>query len=180
MFERFTQNARDVVMQAQSEAAELGDREIGTQHVLLGALWNADGTAKELLDGSGLSYRSIRDRLEVEVPGTRGGADALRGIGIDLDEVRRRAEDAFGKGALNRRPDRRPRGHIPFDRDAKKTLELALREAIALRHTAIGVDHILLGLTRQPASPAGELMMAAGVRPEELGRRLRDRLRDAA
>lgn len=180
MFERFTRGARDAVIQAQTEALELGDDEIGTQHVLLGVLWNADGAGKHLLDEMGLGYRDIRDRVEAGVGGFFPDADALQGIGINLDEVRRRAEQAFGKGALGRRRGRRRSGHIPFGPDAKKTLELALREAVALKHTGIGTEHVLLGLTRLPESPAGRLMVAAGVRPEELGSRLRDRLRDAA
>lgn len=180
MFERFTQGARDAVIQAQTEVMELGADAIGTQHVLLGVLWNVDGIAKHLLDETGLGYRDVRDRVEGEVAGSFSDADALRGIGIDLEEVRRRAERAFGKGALGRRTGRRRSGHVPFTPDAKKSLELALREAVALKHTGIGTEHLLLGLTRLPESPAGRLMTAAGVRPEELGSRLRDRLRDAA
>lgn len=180
MFERFTQAARDAVIQAQTEARELGDDTIGTEHILLGVLWNADGPAGQLLDESGLRYPDIRDRAEARLGGLVADADALRGIGIDLDEVRRRAEAAFGKGALSRRTGRRHSGHIPFEPEAKKTLELALREAMALRHTAIGNEHLLLGLTRLPVSAAGRLMAAAGVRPEDLGSSLRERLRDAA
>lgn len=180
MFERFTRGARDAVIQAQTEAVELGDDEIGTQHVLLGVLWNADDVGKQLLDEMGLGYRNIRHRVEAGVGGFFPDTDALQGIGINLDEVRRRAEQAFGRGALGRRAGCRRSGHIPFDADAKKTLELALREAVALKHTGIGIEHVLLGLTRLPESPAGQLMAAAGVRPDELGSRLRDRLRDAA
>ncbi|MFI6858108.1 Clp protease N-terminal domain-containing protein [Streptomyces sp. NPDC050416] len=40
-------------------------------------------------------------------------------------------------------------GHIPFAPRAKKTLELALREAQRLRHTSIGTEHILLALVRE-------------------------------
>lgn len=180
MFERFTRGARDAVIQAQTEAAELGDDSIGTQHVLLGVLWNADGVGKQVLDEAGLHYRDTRERIETGVGGLFPDAEALRGIGIDLDEVRRRAEAAFGKGALSRRGGRCRSGHIPFEPDSKKTLELALREAIALKHTGIGTEHLILGLTRLPESPAGQLIAAAGVRPEDLGSRLRERLREAA
>lgn len=182
MFERFTQDARDAVIQAQTEANELGDDHIGTQHVLLGVLWNAEGPGKRLLDEAGLCYRDTRQQLEADNP---VDAEALRGIGIDLDAVRRRAESVFGKGALRRRAGRtragRIRGgHIPFDTEAKKTLELALREAIELGHSGISTSHVLLGLTRLPGSPAGQLMTAQGVRPEDLGSRLREQLRRAA
>jgi len=178
MFERFTQGARDAVIQAQTEAGELGDEQIGTQHIFLGVLWNADGVGRKLLDGAGLSYRTIRQQLEA----TSGTADAeaLRDIGIDLDSVRRRAEAVFGDGALNRGTKRARGGHIPFGKDAKKTLELALREAIGLGLDAITTDYVLLGLTRLPDSPAGQLMAAQGVRPEEFGVRLREQLRTAA
>jgi len=89
-----------------------------------------------------------------------GGCEALRVIGIDLDEVRRRIEEAFGQGALERSASARRRrgrrnacgpsvGHIPFTPRAKKVLELAVREAKALRHDYIGTEHILLGLVRE-------------------------------
>ena len=42
-----------------------------------------------------------------------------------------------------------PEGHIPFTPRSKKTLELALREALALGHNYIGTEHILLGLVRE-------------------------------
>ena len=42
-----------------------------------------------------------------------------------------------------------PSGHIPFTPRAKKTLELALREALQLHHNYIGTEHILLGVIRE-------------------------------
>lgn len=38
--------------------------------------------------------------------------------------------------------------HLPFSGDAKKVLELALREALQLGHNYIGTEHVLLGLAR--------------------------------
>ena len=59
--------------------------------------------------------------------------EALATIGIDLDEVRRRIEEAFGPGALDKRsedrsvgargPEGRRSGHIPFSPRAKKVLD---------------------------------------------------------
>ena len=87
-------------------------------------------------------------------------------LGIDLDEVRRRVEEAFGPGALDR--VRRPRGrrwggHIPFAKESKKTLELALREAIALGHNYIGTEHMLLAMLRG-GGVAHDVLVARGVR----------------
>ena len=104
-------------------------------------------------------------------PGTLGPDDAaaLRAIGIDLDEVRRHLEETFGEGALERVTWKRGRrwrkrcdgpsiGHIPFTPRAKKVLELALREALALQHKRIGTEHILLGLIRERDGLAAELL----------------------
>jgi ATP-dependent Clp protease ATP-binding subunit ClpC len=46
---------------------------------------------------------------------------------------------------------------IPFEDNAKKALELALREALSLGHNYIGTEHILLGIIRQEptAIPGG-------------------------
>ena len=92
-------------------------------------------------------------------------ADALAALGIDLDEVRRRVEEAFGPGALDRAraPKRRfLGGHIPFAKEAKKALELALREALALKHNYIGTEHILLGLLHAEGA-AHDVLVERGV-----------------
>ena len=53
---------------------------------------------------------------------------------------------------------RRNGGHIPFTPRAKKTLELALREALQLKHNYIGTEHILLGLMREGDGVAAQVM----------------------
>ena len=50
-----------------------------------------------------------------------------------------------------------------FSRGAKKTLELALREALHLGHNYIGTEHILLGLLRNEDELAAELLSGLGV-----------------
>jgi ATP-dependent Clp protease ATP-binding subunit ClpA len=61
-----------------------------------------------------------------------------------------------------------PSGQIPFTPRAKKVLEVALREALALGHKYIGTEHILLGLVREPQGPAIEILGVAGVTPEQI------------
>ena len=53
-------------------------------------------------------------------------------------------------------------GHIPFTPRAKKTLELALREALQLRHGHIGTEHILLGVIREGGGVAAQIMRDHG------------------
>lgn len=172
MFERFTKPARDVVVGAQEQARELRHDWIGTEHILLALLHERDAPGVATLVRLGAEPEACRDAVTTVVgrPGAAFADDdteALHAFGIDLDEVRRRAEDAFGEGALDtptaggeperpgrlrrrRRlgPDDRMPGHIPFARRAKKALELALREAVARKDRHIGTEHIVLALLR--------------------------------
>ncbi len=56
------------------------------------------------------------------------------------------------------------RGHIPFTPRAKKTLELALREALQLHHNYIGTEHILLALVRE-GEGVGAKVLAERINP---------------
>ncbi|MFI1030121.1 Clp protease N-terminal domain-containing protein [Streptomyces sp. NPDC020951] len=55
-------------------------------------------------------------------------------------------------------------GHIPFAPRAKKTLDLALREAQQLHHTSIGTEHILLALVRE-GEGVGAKALAERIKP---------------
>jgi ATP-dependent Clp protease ATP-binding subunit ClpA len=204
VFERFTDRAREVVVRAQSEARSLRHNYIGTEHILLGLL-AIDGVAGRVLKDMGLDDARTKERI-LEIVGVQSSSEpdpaALREIGIDLDAVRDRAEEAFGPGALDRtrararararlggrrsRPWRRrcettyPRGHIPFTPRAKKVLELSLREALQLGHRYVGTEHILLGVLREGEGLAALLLTKAGIDLEIARKRLLDDLGGAA
>jgi Clp amino terminal domain, pathogenicity island component len=121
MFERFTDSARHLVVQAQHEARRLGHNYIGCEHLLLAAAGLAEPAGAALRD-QGITP----ERVEAEIVRTigRGQAadpdgraadptgrgdplhgldrEALASIGIDLDVVRARLEAAFGPDALDR------------------------------------------------------------------------------
>ncbi|MGW3647954.1 Clp protease N-terminal domain-containing protein [Streptomyces sp. NPDC000878] len=68
------------------------------------------------------------------------GAMAITAQGVSLDSVREAATAGLP-----------PRGEndpalIPFDANAKKSLELTFREALRLGHNYVGTEHILLAL----------------------------------
>ncbi len=189
MFERFTDRARKVTVDAQALARRLGHRHIGTEHLLL-ALLEGDGVAAQVLAGLGITPAAVEREVLAEVgrgPLGSRDAEALGAIGIDLDEVRRRIEASFGPGALQWHPDPhwrgdrpRPGGHIPFSPRAKKVLELSLREALALKHKHIGTEHILLGLIREGEGLAAMVLTGAGLRLEDLRRHVLDAMYRAA
>ncbi len=168
MFEKFTDKARQVVVLAQDESRSRRADAVRTEHLLLALYAVPDNLALTVLSGHSIDPADVR--ADVDALRTLGpsDADALATLGIDLDEVRRQVEDAFGEGALDRTRAASGRGrwfagHIPFDRGAKKVLELALREALRCKHNYIGCEHILLGLLHAEGS-AQTILLARGAR----------------
>ena len=163
MFERFTDKARKVVILAKNKAAERGDDQIRPVHMLYG-LTAADGVAARALTALGVDAAAVERELgraggaSPGPPGAPdmaagGDAEALAAIGIDLDEIKRRIEESFGPGALDRVPltPKGPpnwTGRLPLSEAAKLSLAQSLREARALHHSYIGTEHVLLGLMR--------------------------------
>lgn len=172
MFERFTREARDVVTRAEGVARDSGARTIDSRHVLLGVV-ETPGRAAEVLSSVGVDGGALAATIRTAMSSGGLDADALASVGIDLDAVRERADAVFGQGALDR--GRSPRsGHLRFAADAKKALELALREAIRLDDKRIDSGMLLLGLLRDVGSPAEKLLQsaltAAGSDPSTLRR----------
>jgi ATP-dependent Clp protease ATP-binding subunit ClpC len=64
MFERFTDPARRVVVQAQEEARMLNHHYIGTEHILLALIREGDGEAGRVLESLGISLETVRQRVE--------------------------------------------------------------------------------------------------------------------
>jgi ATP-dependent Clp protease ATP-binding subunit ClpC len=64
MFEGFTDRARRVVVLAQEEARVLNHNYIGTEHLLLGLLGEAEGVAAKALESLGISLAAVRQQVE--------------------------------------------------------------------------------------------------------------------
>jgi ATP-dependent Clp protease ATP-binding subunit ClpC len=94
--------------------------------------------------------------------GEPGGlaAQALDRFGMSLAAAREEVKALVGSG------DKTTSGHIPFTPRAKKTLELALREALQLHHNYIGTEHILLGLIREGDGVAAQILKEHGTLTE--------------
>jgi 5'-phosphate synthase pdxT subunit len=73
MFERFTGQARQVVVLAQEEARMLGHGYIGTEHILLGLLAEGEGPAAQALTALGISLDAAREQV-AEIVGEGAGA----------------------------------------------------------------------------------------------------------
>jgi ATP-dependent Clp protease ATP-binding subunit ClpA len=57
---------------------------------------------------------------------------------------------------------------VPFGAQAKKTLELTLREALRMGHNYIGCEHIVLALRRIEDGHAAQILADLGVTPANL------------
>lgn len=209
MLERFTEAAREVVVASTAEAARLGHEQVGSEHLLISLAGGSSGLSGRVLTGFGLDQPHLRTALVGRRPATSGLTDedgeALASIGVDLHAVRERVEANFGPGALaGETSRRRPR----FTKDAKKALELALREAVWLKSgarleasagplddrdirsalrvgpgrlnlTGIGTEHLLLGVIRG-GGLACTLMLDLDVQPINVRAELLRTLAEAA
>lgn len=189
MFERFSRDARTVVVAAQEAAQSADDPAIGAIHLLIG-LTGDDRSTGGLLAEHHLGRDPL---LRWVTEHHRGGLDAsaLSVLGIDLDAIRTSVESTFGPGALDddpppsrRWPLRRHRrsrvNHLPFTDGAKKSLELSLRETIRLGGNSIDAEAVLLGVLRADDRQVRRVLADFGVDVVALRRAAEGRLRRAA
>lgn len=176
MFERFTREARQVVVMAQVQARWLHAERIEPVHLLL-ALTADPGRGGQVLRATGVDLGSVESALAR----SNGAldADALATVGIDLDQVRAAAESAFGAGALDR-GSREPAGHLPFAAGSKRALEEALRHVLRSRPRrrarAIDTGAVLAGLLTVGDPVVGRVLQQVGADVD----RLRGQLGDAS
>jgi ATP-dependent Clp protease ATP-binding subunit ClpC len=146
MFERFTDEARRVLVLAQDESRALEHDFIGTEHLLLGILRHGDGPAPEALSAMGVTLEAARAQIAQTV-GPRGTTGT---------------------------------GSVPFTPRAKKTLELALREALQLGHDHIRTEHLLLGLIAEGDGAGARTLVALDVDLPSLREEVTSRIEPAA
>ena len=150
MFERFAEDVRRAVLEAADEASRRrGDPQLGTEHLLLGAVQVGD----PITEAFGLTAEELRSRL------AEWDLGALQAVGIEADvEV---APPAVGprRGLF-------PLGHVRFNRGAKQALKRALQICLDQGHRTIQVSHLLASLAVGGRNdPAVRLLRASGVEP---------------
>jgi ATP-dependent Clp protease ATP-binding subunit ClpA len=180
---RLTDEARHVLTCAEDEARRRGDAALGTGHLLLGLLSDGSGPSARALADLGVSPRVVEGALSlisVDLDGELGPSDidALRAIGIDLDEVRERVEASFGPGALT---PTTARGRRPRMTDrAKEVWSASVRETRELGHRFLGSEHLLLGLNDVEAGAGAQILRRAGVTSGSVRTRVLEDLRRAS
>jgi ATP-dependent Clp protease ATP-binding subunit ClpA len=101
-------------------------------------------------------------------------AASLEALGISRAAVREQVEEIIGTGRWA------PPVNIPYAPQAKRVLDMSLREALALGHHTIGTEHILLGLIREGESPAARVLASLGAELSLVRQQVLELLQDTA
>jgi len=126
----FTQDVRRSLAYAREEAVRLRHDYVGTEHILLGLVRDADAQEEG------------------------GTAALLQALSIAPGELREDVEKAVKPG----RPAQTTGPDLPYTSRAKKVLELAMSEARELDHSYVGTEHLLLGLMREESGVAAQVL----------------------
>ena len=155
MSQKITPAARAAISEAVTHAHDEGASQVRVEHLLAAVL--ADPVSDTVLRPLNPDLDVDAVLAEVGRARRRAGlsaaeAEALAGLGIDLDEVVGRIEATLGRGALapavSRSGWRGPAVSAEFER----VLLASHRQSLARDDRALDVQHLLLGLLG-PAGP---------------------------
>lgn len=149
MFERFADEARRIVGFAMEEARSSGDKRLGTDHLVLGAL--------QFSGPAGILGVTLDDARAAALKLDQA---ALASIGIDARGFERAITPGRGK---------KP----PFSSGARSVMEGMLRYAVEQKSRQITTANLLLALLdREEHDPAAALLSELGVDKAEVRRRV--------
>ncbi|GAB2567794.1 putative ATP-dependent Clp protease ATP-binding subunit [Paractinoplanes abujensis] len=155
MFERFTDQARRVVVLAQEEARLLNHPSIGTEHLLLGLIAEGDGIAGQALRTVGITADIVRDHLPegTTTPGTHMPFTprAKKVLELSLREALQLGHNYIGTEHILLGLIREDKGLLPTAPDAVRDAVLTLlrgapETAVALPSTIL--DQFGVNLTQ--------------------------------
>ncbi|UNO39971.1 Clp protease N-terminal domain-containing protein [Streptomyces sp. MST-110588] len=190
MFERFTASARQVVREAVAHAELAGRGSVGEGELLLALLDRTGSPGADVLTALGLRERRASVEAALHRAHRRGGisasdAEALAGLGIDVEEIVARVEREHGAGALAAAgapgPKEKRRGRLRrpyFTPEAKSVVERSLRVALGRGDKYIGDEHLLIALLGRPGL-AASVLAEHGVQQADVLRVLAERQAEA-
>ncbi len=148
MFERFTRDARQVVVTSLAAAQRLGAETVEPEHLLIG-LTRGDTPAACAISEAGLDCDAISAAIEADL------VAVLELVGVPASVV-----DATPAAPRADRPG--------FGVHGKAALEQALREAVRRGERRLGTEHVLLGVLHAPSPTLARLLARLGIEPERL------------
>ena len=148
MFERFTRDARAVVVAALGAAQRLGAAQVEPEHLVLG-LAAGDTAASRAIAEAGIDAAAITATIEADLVAMLEVVGVLASV-VGATPAAPRAD----------RPD--------FGVHAKRALELALREAVRRKERRLAAEHVLLGVLDRPSPTLSRVLARLGVEPQRL------------
>jgi ATP-dependent Clp protease ATP-binding subunit ClpC len=149
-FDQYDKDAMRLIMDAQTEARNLGVESIGTEHLLLAATLQQDGVA-EALKRSGVETKAVREKLR---KASGGGGSPLERIfaSTSRDEL------------------------LPFGADTERCLRLALEQAQSEGAALVKPKTLMLsavdagegGAANRKAGGAAKLLASLGIEVESV------------
>ena len=130
MRNNFTSRVQKVIRYSKEEAMRLGHDYIGTEHLLLGILKEGEGIAVKI----------------------------LRNLGVDLEKLKQRLEEASGPAG-----GMMTLGNLPLSKRAEKVLKITYLEAKNFKSDIIGTEHLLLSLLKEKEGLAAQVLMSFNV-----------------
>jgi ATP-dependent Clp protease ATP-binding subunit ClpA len=95
--------------------------------------------------------------------GSGVAANVLKNLDVDLRKIHLEVEKLMQSG-----PDSVAMGKLPQTPRAKKAIEHSIEEAGLMNHDYVGTEHLLLGLLREPESPARLTLLNSGITLEDV------------
>jgi len=186
VFDRCDEATLQVVSSSIAAARGLGHNYFGTEHLLYGLAKHRNLLPARV--GSMLPAADVVESTIISIIGrpVRGDAEALRTVGIDLEEVRSAVRRTFGDEAIARlarrkchqrwQPWRRSTGRCTSLLAQNLTMAPRLKQAfeIAHRHAERGAQRridpacLLLGIVEVQDALANHLLRDNGVDPDNI------------
>ncbi len=163
-FERFTSRARKVLAVAIQKANADGQQEASSVHLLLGLFAEPEGVAAKALREMNISEAAVQAAVNQAALNQAAESKAWKATPAGTSGAG--AEADAGTEAPKR-----------FTADGKRALRNALTIALEHGHNYIGTEHLLLGLIRDPDSPATVALAAVGAAETEVTARVTELLR---
>jgi ATP-dependent Clp protease ATP-binding subunit ClpA len=202
VFEHCDSNTMTVFDTALAEARRLGHDYVGTEHLLLALVRHRDllpeavaavlpGDLGALAAALNAILGAPSSRLHPEGGLAPRDAELLRGLGIDLDQLRAAVRQTFGDDAVERlrrpvhqpwQPWRRPSrrcmsllaGTTGVAPRVKQAFERAGQDADRRHRPTIDPAGLLLGMVEVEGALSNRLLQDAGVNPSDVRRALLD------
>ncbi len=144
----FTERLGRVLEMARDEAVRLNHEYVGTEHILLGLIREGGGVGTTVLHNLNVSPQKVRREIEA--------------IHV-LDFLRFLKKTAVTPHVQMGHLASVPLRDLPYTSRARKVLDLAMAEAVKMRHNYVGTEHVLLGLIREENGIAAQVLAERGV-----------------